>query len=597
MLRTRIEFVGNRPFVSVNGQLHYPLAYTTYFEECGEFADFINSGYRMFFVNVSFTTLPINNMTGFSPFRTGVFEGETPDYSEFEYHVRRILDMCPDALIFPRINVAMPEKWVNEHPYETVVTPIGGRRESLFSDLYRKDGAVLLKTLVEHIRNSDYADRIAGYQICGGLTQEWMHHDFFGSFSEMGLEKFREWMKEKYSVENAPVPEREDFNKGIFNDTIRNYADFCCEAAAKTAEHFVKELKSVINNEQIAGIFYGYSAFVNDYLMGLHGLRHIIASPYIDFFSSPCAYDDVRRLGIDWGDMIPVDSLKAHGKLAFIECDIRTHLTKSIEASRPDEYPRDVLKFYDINKIPSVWKGPDTHEHSVSAIRKTFAHQLTKASGIWWFDMWGGWYHDERLMNEISRMRCIADASADKNENDFPKAQVAVFVDEEAIFNLARSSPLCGCATGTRKAMSLTGIPFDLYLATDAADVISGYSAAIFPSPFPSENGRKAIELCERMNIPHLRLSEEKTHFTVDELRDRLTENGIHCFNPHGNTIYCGNGYVGIHTSAEGETEIRLPEKFRIKPLFSDSDDTYMSDRIIINAKKFDTFVLELNKI
>ena len=145
--------------------------------------------------------------------------------------------------------------------------------------------------------------------------------------------------------------------------------------------------------------------------------------------------------------------------------------------------------------------------------------------------------------------------------------------------------------------MSFTGIPFDLYLATDAADVISGYSAAIFPSPVPSENGRKAIELCERMNIPHLRLSEEKTHFTVDELRDWLTANGIHCFNPHGNTIYCGNGYVGIHTSAEGETEIRLPEKFRIKPLLSDSDDTYISDRIIINAKKFDTFVFELNKI
>ena len=60
MLKSYIEYKNGNPFINIDGKLHSPLAYTTYFEECGEFYDFIKAGYRMFFVNVSFTDLPIN---------------------------------------------------------------------------------------------------------------------------------------------------------------------------------------------------------------------------------------------------------------------------------------------------------------------------------------------------------------------------------------------------------------------------------------------------------------------------------------------------------------------------------------------------------
>ena len=162
MLKSQIAFKNGIPCLQIDGTLHAPLAYTTYFEERGEYSDFAKSGYKMFFVNVSFTDLPINNVTGFTPFRTGVFETDAPDYSEFDSTVKRILAICPDAFIFPRINIAMPRKWIAENEKETVATPTG-RRESLYSDRFRRDGEILLKTLVNHIRNADYADRIAGY--------------------------------------------------------------------------------------------------------------------------------------------------------------------------------------------------------------------------------------------------------------------------------------------------------------------------------------------------------------------------------------------------------------------------------------------------
>lgn len=597
MIKSHIEFINGKPFVSVNGELHYPLAYTTYFEECGEFQDFINSGYRMFFVNVSFTDKAINNMTGFTPFRTGVFENDIPDYSEFDTTVRGILNKCPDALIFPRINIAMPRKWLEENPDETVSTSKGGNREALSSDLFLRDGSELLKILVSHIRNSDYSDSVAGYQLCGGITQEWMHHDLFGSFSEKGLEKFREWTNRKYGIENAEIPTKELFTKGIVNDTTKLYIEFSNEMASTAVNHFAKELKEFIGNEQIVGAFYGYSAFVGNNLYGLHGLSNIIDSPYIDFFSSPCAYDNVRKLGVDWGDMIPVDSLKIHGKLAFIECDIRTHLTRSMHASRPGKCPEDAYHLTDANGNKTVWCGPETKELSLSAVRKAFAHQLTKGSGVWWFDMWGGWYHDDTIMSEIEKMKEIADLSKNKNNKDFPESEVVIFVDEKAYANIPYCNPLDRTVNDVRAAMGNTGIPFDLCMTEDSAKVINRYKAAVFTAPRPSDSSINAMNLCKESGIPYIRITEEKTSFSIDELRTFLVSQGVHCFNYDDNVIYCGGGFLGIHSIKDGETTINLPQKYRIIPLFGTENEEAVTDNITINIKKYDTVIFELQNI
>ena len=587
-MTSSIEFRHGRPYIKIDGELHAPLAYTAYFEECAEYSDFIASGYRMFFVNVSFTDLPINNVTGFTPFLTGIFEGDSPDYNEFDGTVNRILNECPDAFIFPRINIAMPRKWIEAHLDETVETPTG-RRESLYSDLFKYDGAELLKELVSHIRNAPYADRIAGYQLCGGTTQEWMHHDLSGSFSEMGVEKFRRWMKEKYDITDVPDLAKDDLGK----DSC--YGEFCCEEAAKTVEHFAKVLKEHINGEQVAGVFYGYNAYVNNPLWGLHGLRLIIDSPYIDFFSSPCCYDENRSLGFDWGDMLTAQSVKEHGKLYFVECDIRTHLTQRMHESRPGRYRDGIYELHDGNGNKTVWCGPESQELSLSAIRKAFAHQLTKASGIWWFDMWGGWYHSDEIMSEMAKMRAIAEITKDKNTEQYPQAETVLFIDEKAYLNNPTGSELCHAVSHTRIRMGNSGIPFDLCLVEDAEKVLHNYRAAIFTAPLPTDSGRAVVELCKKLSIPYLHTSEEKPFYSVDELRDFLVSSGIHCYNSVGNVIYCGEGFLAVHSVNGGEVKITLPQKYKIKPLLVTDIDECETDELTLNMKKFDTAVFELS--
>ncbi len=596
MLKTKIEYINGNPMIDADGVLYPPLAYTTYFDECAEWSDFIVKGYKLFFVNVSFTDLPINNVTRFSPFRTGVFESENPDYSSFDTLVSRIVSECPDALIFPRINIAMPKKWIRDNPNETVITP-SGARESIFSDAFMRDGAELLKLLVNHIRSADYADRIAGYQLCGGTTQEWMHHDLYGSFSDMGLNKFREWAKEKYGIENIRIPDKAELGNGIFNDEIQKYFEFSNEVNTKTIEFFAKILKEHINYEQIAGVFYGYCAFVNDPLLGLHGLGNLINSPYIDFFSSPCCYDGNRRLGIDWGDMIPVDSVRLNGKLCFIECDIRTHLTKRMQDSRPDEYPDGIYQTVDENGNKTVWSGPETEELSVSAIRKAFAHQLSKGSGIWWFDMWGGWYHSDAIMAEIAQMHTVYNNSHRLCKDGLPRAETAFFIDEKAYFNYGRYNHFCNSVNIMRVAMGNSGIPFDVYMIEDAEKVIHKYKAVIFSAPVPTEKGKSAVELCKKLGIPFISADTDKYSFTTDELRVFLVSAGIHCYNADGCVVYCSNGIIGIHTDDDGEFTLRLPKKYKIRHLLSENSEVFLTDKITLTMQKHRTEIFALSVV
>ena len=592
MLKTKIDFIGDVPYVNIDGELHSPLAYTTYFEERGQWQDFINNGYRMFFINVSFTTLPINNSSGFTPFLTGVFDGEEPDYREFDGVVRGILTLCPDALIFPRINVAMPQKWLQQHPYETVETELGAR-ESLYSDSFKHDGTELLKELVSHIREADYAHRIASYQLCGGTTQEWMHHDLFGSYSPMGMEKFKAWAFEKYGIENITIPSREALNCTVLSDEAQKYYEFCNSESTKTIEHFARELKEFIHNEQVVGVFYGYNAYVNNCLWGLHGLRKLIGSPYIDFFSSPCCYDSNRHLGVDWGDMIPADSLKAHGKLYFVECDIRTHLTDKVQNARPGMYPEGKYLMHDANGNKTVWSGPDSLELSISALRKAFAHQLTKGNGIWWFDMWGGWYHNEAIMNELSEMKAIFDSTKEKEQGVLPSAEVVLFVDEKAYSHAHKDSPFLHTVNHHRISMSHSGIPFDTCMVEDVEIVLKHYKFAIFTTALHTESGKKALGLCERLGVPYVTPTEEKPFYDVDELRNILVSNGIHCYNTAGNVLYCGNGYIGIHKIDNSKTTITLPQKRKIRPLL-DAESEFYGDSITVDEPMHSTRIFEI---
>ena len=599
MLKSEIKRAGGKPRLYIEGEEIAAVAYTTYFEERSAYLDFLKAGFRLFFVNVSMTRLPINSyQTGFTPFRVGVFDTEgKEDYSEFEAAVRKILAACPEAIILPRIYVSMPRWWTERHPDDVIETNMAGEREVLFSEVFRRDAKALLLKIVQHIKSADYAPRIGGWQICGGQTQEWFYPDMKGGLGTKAAElAYAAWHKEHYG-EAALVPSYEEYSyKGEVrqcSENARRYAIFANLAVAKTLDGFAAAVKEATDKAQIVGSFYGYAYHSgNTPLFGSHGIRSLLDSENLDFFSSPNAYAESRRFGIDWADMIPVDSVRRHGKLSFIECDIRTYLTCAIQDVRPGEYPDWMYRTGD---GASVWIGPPTSELSVAALRKCFAHQLTRGSAIWWFDMWGGWFADPALMREIENMKRICE-QAMKKESTVTYPRVAFFADEGALANLYENTPEIIGIEESRTAIGSVGTPCDFLLVEDMNALREGYAAAIFPSPIPSEAGERAMALCKSLGIPYLTATASHYALTKEEIRAFLEENGVHLFADAGEVVYFGEGYIALHSDKGGEKVLTLPAPCRVSAIFGADYPETTTDEIRFTLKENDTALFAIDR-
>lgn len=598
MLKSDIKNLNGKPTLFIDEKPTTAMAYTTYFEERNCYEDFIQAGYRIFFVNISMTLSPINSLTGFTPFRVGVFENpNSPDYSEFEEAVKTILKKCPEAIIFPRIYVSMPKWWLDSHPDEVVETQNGGKREIMFSDVFRKDAAEFIVTIVRHIKNSEYASRIAGWQLCGGQTQEWFHHNLCGSLCNSAAEPYRRWVEENYGEKNAALPTVEEFQFSgedeQKSENAKRYSYFCNLGVAKSLEFFAKTVKEETDRKQVVGAFYGYSfESCGTVLFGSHALRYLLASGEIDFFSSPNAYANSRGFGIDWADMMPVDSIVHHGKLCFIECDIRTYLTISIQEARPGVYPDDMYKV----DGESVWVGPPTPELSRQALRKSFAHQISKRSAIWWFDMWGGWYDDPLLMDEVIKMKQICDKELGKEKAKL-SPEIVFFADETGYANMFNNAPQLHGIIGTRTAMGNIGAPYDSVMVEDAEAVLKNYKAAVFPMPIPSEAGKKAMQLCEKLGIPYISATPEHYVLTVDKLCSFITKSDVHIYSEEKDVVYAGNGYVGLHTATGGVKNIKLPQPYCVTSVFGTKAFSQITDTIQFELNENETALFSIDAV
>ena len=150
MVTSQIAYRNDRTELLIDGVRVPAMAYITYFDEHTRCADFAKAGYQLFSVGASFTGLPINPRTGFTPaLGPGIFDVKgQPDYREFEDNVRTIIAGCPDAKIFPRVYVSMPQWWVDENPDEVCTTKRGDRREALYSRKFRQTGAEFLREFI-----------------------------------------------------------------------------------------------------------------------------------------------------------------------------------------------------------------------------------------------------------------------------------------------------------------------------------------------------------------------------------------------------------------------------------------------------------------
>ena len=521
----------------VNGEALPGLAYITYLTERNCYQDFADAGYRLFSLPVFFGHQALNECSQLQVFTEGIFDSSKPDFSRFDKDMELLLQACPDAYVFPRVNVSLPKRWEQAHPDELcyngcVYHPDSKPRACFSSDIWAQEVKAELKVFIDHVQRMPYHGHIIGYQIAGGNTEEWFPYDMQGSVGQRSAERFAAYCQ-----------------KTGISGTRGEYMAFLSEVVAGRLCEFAEHVKACTGHRYVVGCFYGYTFSCPNIDSNHHALRKVLECKDIDFLCSPISYDYARKPGIDHVYMLPIDSVKLHGKLYFSENDTRTHLSR----------PVNDMPWYNA----PVWFGPETEEQTLDVLKMHLARVLLHGHAGWWFDMWGGWYRSPGYMAFMRKaLELIREAARLPMGST---AQVAVFADEKS-YCKANNDDLSRGICETLHTLGAAGVPYDLYLAEDYPLVsMAKYKAIVLLEPAVTE----ASETVARCGLPVLRINESNMGLTTAQLRQFYEGAGVHLYSREDLVVYANESYLFLHTTRDGQHLLHLPGDTALTDAFS----------------------------
>ena len=498
------------PTLFINGEPHSGAAWATYRPTVEVFRDFTEAGVNLF----TFSATPTESGYGLS--RTAWTAPDEYDFSQLDERVLLLLEANPDAYFFPRLYVHAPQWWSEQHPDDIVMMDpgdgnyvpfihAGGKpAPSWASETWRKDTVEGLRRLIAHVEASPYADRIVGYHIASGTTEEWMmwggNENQWVDYSPVNVARFREWLEAKYGTDAAlreawgddvvslrtaaipPKAQREQAELGALRDPAQEQAviDFYLynsDLVADTICYFAQAMKGLTKREKLVGFFYGYLLQLcgeqRQQNAGHLALAKVLASSDIDFLCSPTSYA-FRQVGGEGTShfMSLLGSVKLHGKVWFNEDDIRTSLTKGEIGS---------------------WGKPATVAEDILQQEKELAHALVGGAANWWFDVGGIRFDDPALMQRIGGL--TKSASETLQLDRAPADEVAMVVDEKSLCYLRVAHPLGReLLVAQLPALHRIGAPVGHYLVTDLPRIADRKVFLIMTSLAPTAQDREAID-------------------------------------------------------------------------------------------------------
>jgi hypothetical protein len=97
-------------------------------------------------------------------------------------------------------------------------------------------------------------------------------------------------------------------------------------------------------------------------------------------------------------------------------------------------------------------------------LKREIALVLAKGQGYWWFDMFGGWYDDSRLMQTLRQIRLLTEHLWQKGMRQ--AGEVALFIDMESNYYVGTQSDY-DMAEHQTEQLNRMGLPWDCYLTDD----------------------------------------------------------------------------------------------------------------------------------
>ncbi|HOA71979.1 MAG TPA: hypothetical protein PL151_08705 [Phycisphaerae bacterium] len=382
------------------------------------------------------------------------------DFEPTAQKIREFLDLVPSVLLLPRVNFGYvgEEWWGRLHPDELAVgLDLTGRPVdymqirarpvdcwfSSASKVWTDDATQAMRAFVDFCETR-FGEHILGYQIGGGISAEWFRwwnfvERTYEDYSAVALAAFRRYLRDKYVSDDRlrsawhrpdvnldtaelPSPQRQhETALGYLRDpqTERDVVDWLeCLSVNNVTQilSLAEAAKSACKHRKIVGTFFGYLwPHWNTQCpakAGHIGLERVLASPFVDYISSPYHYDNRHVGGFHHSQTVP-QTIERAGKLHLDEIDTFTHLV----------IPEKTLD------IP--YRRASNARESCQLLRRDAATVLGTAGTGWWMDLYHHrWYADSDIQAEVRRLQAMGRQSLEWDCRTH--AEVALVVDDRS---------------------------------------------------------------------------------------------------------------------------------------------------------------------
>ena len=402
--------------------------------------------------------------------------------------MRTLLAGNPDVLVLPRIRMVPPEWWKQANPGEMMVHYSLDKREfmrgtlaAVTSSRWLADATRALITTVEYFEEH-WGERVIGYHTGFGLCAE--HAYFWGNvisdYSTPQLRAFREWLRGKYGSVDAlrlawgqptldfatvefPPPESvlgaaTSMSPLMLGEGSRWRVDFQQFSAEAMADSVILQARTVkrtlarLGRRKVYSTFYGYMNLEANsgahFAVGHNAQQRVLNSPDVDMICAPISYAARQPGGFSLGQVLP-GSIGVHGKLYYGEDDTGTHLANSHHGF--------------------VASDVDSAIHN---LRRNFLEIWRSGGTLWWMDLRGqGWFYDEALLAEITRLRQFADETLARRQST---AEIAVFASDRSEHAM-RGYPLRFAGLFIEQQLheiAAIGAPYDVFRIEDLPELV-----------------------------------------------------------------------------------------------------------------------------
>ena len=398
------------------------LAYRSFQREFAETTAFANLGITLRAFGVCNTENALGQPYSDYP---NVWKGPGQyDFDILDRMVEELLAASPDARFLCLIDLNTPrwlQRKLNIDSFEAITHAAADPR-------WKEETHRYLRAFLDHTE-SRWGDRIRAYSLMAGMTTEWF--EFRCPYSStVKNAAWRSWCARHGLSGGETTPSVESMARGSFEGVLFDpetepekiaYWRFHNELVSDALLGCAQIVREKVGDAKEIGAFFGYYLICNKRLGSIGHLDYerVIASPYIDFFSSPATYTD-RECGFGTSSMAVPATLRRHGKRILHEIDF---------------WPDDTQPPWKFNRY---WKTPG---ETIAGNTREAAYALVNGLSSWWFDMWGDMYRTPGMKDRIARLAEIHARFAGSLPT--PDADILIVADPDSAYAMADPEAKC----------------------------------------------------------------------------------------------------------------------------------------------------------